>query len=238
MIVWIASYPRSGNFFLRTVLWESFGRVKSGTLYSQRLESYAAKKGYGFQVDSDSLARLSRSRECVFVKTHALPRADDDSPAIYLVRDGRDAVLSYARFAIATGASGFENRSVEEATEVLIRRRNQEIGGWSENVRSWTRRDAPTAIVRFEELIDDPIGTIQSAVASIGVSLPEPDEAPSSFTRLHEEEPVLFSKGKVGGWKYELPDRLQRLFWQVHGAEMLLMGYPPERLPFSDSAPA
>jgi hypothetical protein len=233
MIVWIASYPRSGNFFLRTVLWESFGRVKSGTLYSERLESFAAKRGYGFHVDSDLLARLTRSAEPAFVKTHALARPDDDSPAIYLVRDGRDAVLSYARFAIATGASGFENRSIEEATEILIRRRDQEIGGWSENVRSWTRRDAPTAIVRFEELIDDPIGTIQSAVASIGVSLPEPHQAPSSFTRLHEEEPVLYSRGKVGGWKSELPDQLQRLFWQLHGVEMLLMGYPPERLPVS-----
>jgi hypothetical protein len=161
------------------------------------------------------------------VRTHRLADRDDDSPAVYLVRDGRDAVVSYARFATETGAPGFEDRSIEEATEILIRRDDDEIGGWSANVRSWSRREAPTAIVRFEELIRDPVSTIRAATGSIGVSLAESDEAPSSFGRLQAEKPLIYPRGKVGAWKTELPDRLQRLFWKLHGAEMLLMGFRP-----------
>jgi hypothetical protein len=234
MIVWIASYPRSGNTFFRTVLWESFGRLKSGTIYSRRSEPLAARKGFGLEVDPEALDRLRRSPEPVFIKTHALARPDDDSPAVYLVRDGRDAVISYAKFAIATEAPGFANRSIEEAIEVLIHRRDDEIGNWSMNVRSWARREVPTAIVRFEELTGDPIATVRTATASIGVSLPEPGEAPSSFARLHEEDPFIYPAGRVGSWKSELPERLQRIFWRIHGAEMLLMGYPPGRLPVSE----
>lgn len=233
MIVWIASYPRSGNTFFRTVLWESFGRVRSGDLYPLD-ETPSRLTGHAFRVTADSLDRLRRQEDPVFVRTHRL--ADDDSPAIYLVRDGRDAVISYAQFATATEAPGFEDRSLEEAIEVLIRRHDDEIGDWSANVRSWTRRDAPTATVRFEELIADPVTAIQAAAAAIGVSLPDPGEAPSSFERLHQEDPVVYARGKVGAWRSELPDRLQRLFWRLHGAEMLLMGYPPERLPATEAA--
>ena len=33
-----------------------------------------------------------------FVKTHELPTENDNSPAIYLVRDGRDVLMSYAHY--------------------------------------------------------------------------------------------------------------------------------------------
>jgi hypothetical protein len=227
MIVWVASYPRSGNSFFRAVLWESFGQVKSGSVYSQRSESYASSKGFGFHVSPDSLDDLRAISEPVFVKTHRLADPGDDSPVVYLVRDGRDAVTSYARFAVLNGAPGFEDRTFEEATEALIARRDDEIGGWSANVRSWTRRDAPTAIVRFEELIEDPLATIRAGVESLGISLPETSGPPPSFDQLREEDPVLFPRGEVGAWKSEMPDRLLRLFWRLHGAEMLVMGYSP-----------
>jgi sulfotransferase family protein len=237
MIVWIASYPRSGNTFFRTVLWESFGRVRSGDIYPLG-EAPSRLTGLSYRVGPESLDRLRGGSDPVFVRTHRLADIDDDSPAVYLVRDGRDAVASYARFSVRSSAPGFEGRSFEDAAEALIWRRDDEIGGWSDNVRSWTRREAPTAIVQFEELIKDPIATIRAAVATVGVALPAPSEQPSSFARLHGENPLIYPRGQVGAWRSELPDRLQRMFWRLHGAEMLLMGYPPERLPVSDRQPA
>jgi Sulfotransferase domain len=178
-----------------------------------------------FRVDPESLDRLRAGSDPVFVRTHRLADIDDDSPAVYLVRDGRDAVASYARFSMRSSAPGFEDRSFEDAAEALIWRRDDDIGGWSDNVRSWTRREAPTAIVQFEELIKDPLATIRAAVATVGVSLPAPSEQPSSFARLHGENPLIYPSGQVGAWRSELPDRLQRMFWKLHGGEMLLMGY-------------
>jgi hypothetical protein len=231
MIVWLASYPRSGNSFLRTLLWENFGGVKSGSLYRRqnevRRQTYT--RGLSFHADSEARDELEALSEPVFVKTHGLAEAGGHSPALYLVRDGRDAVVSYARLAMADRAPGFESRTLVEATEVLIERDDEEIGGWSRNVRSWTRRDAPTAIVRFEELIADPLDTVRAAVQSLGISLPEASGSPRSFPALHEEDPLVYPRGRVGGWRSDMSDALEELFWRLHGAEMLVMGYRRER---------
>jgi hypothetical protein len=47
----------------------------------------------GAKIDVDA---ARSSQETLLVKTHDLP--DDDSPALYLVRDGRDALVSYAHY--------------------------------------------------------------------------------------------------------------------------------------------
>ena len=38
-MIWIASYPRSGNTFLRTILWHCFG-LKSASIYPQDLDMH------------------------------------------------------------------------------------------------------------------------------------------------------------------------------------------------------
>jgi hypothetical protein len=216
---------------MRSVLWEGFGGTHSGSIYPKELEQHPSVREFGFTVDPADLEPLRESDEVTFVKTHALT-PPDDSPAIYMVRDGRDAIASYARFAIEMGAEGFEGRSFEDAAEALIAERGGEFGGWSGNVRSWTRRDAPTAIVRFEELIADPIPVAGAALRRLGLRLAGSGE-PATFQDLHAIDPLMFQRGRVDGWRAELPDSLQRLFWRIHGAEMLLLGYPPQRLPVS-----
>ena len=47
------------------------------------------------------LEKLAAERHCYFVKTHELPREGDRRPAVYLLRDGRDALVSFAWFVLA-----------------------------------------------------------------------------------------------------------------------------------------
>lgn len=228
MIVWIASYPRSGNRFTRTVLRRSFSQTRIGNVYSQSSESRLGAPDNEISLDDASpelVEELRASDDPVFVKTHRLADAEDDSPGLYLVRDGRDAVTSYARFAIAEGSPGFANRSFEDAAETLISQNDREIGTWSMNVRAWTRRDAPTAIVRFEELIEDPVAALRHAAGLIGITLPEDAKPPPTFEQLKSGAPQLFRRGQVGGWKSEMSARLEQHFWSAHGAEMLVLGY-------------
>jgi hypothetical protein len=178
-----------------------------------------------FHDDPDAMVRARRSEQLVFVKTHRLPDPEDDSPALYLVRDGRDAIVSYARFAIAEGSSGFGDREFEDAAETLIRQRDAEMGDWSMNVRSWTMRAAPTVIVRFEELIHEPLGVMRAAASRLGTELRSDAEAPPDFEQLHSESPVLFRRGQVGAWRSELPAALEQTFWRLHGGQMLVLGY-------------
>src|SRR6476620_3314267 len=104
MLIWLASYPRSGNTFVRAVLNDVFG-IKARTLtgigddrvFSSRLgvvvavgPLQSATRGVDF------IDKARRSQEIYFLKTHE-PQLTDD-PAIYIVRDGRSAVVSYFNF--------------------------------------------------------------------------------------------------------------------------------------------
>lgn len=167
------------------------------------------------------LRQLGKS---VLVKTHETREAKTDEPAIYLVRDGRDAILSYAHFAIATQARGFESRSVEEAVRDLIKGRLG-VGAWSDHVDRWTRRSAPTTVIRFEDLIGDPAVTVRDTLSSLGISLPRPTGTAPTFSARHARNPTMFRRGYAGVWKAEMPPALEQLFWNRHGAQMKALGY-------------
>src|SRR5690242_8668498 len=101
-LVWIASYPRSGNTFLRIILQNVF-RLASYSLY--RLEgqnhhdpSAEALETAPFLPKNWRQLISSRNEEGkpVLIKTHGPP--DDDGAAIYLIRDGRAAIQSYYHY--------------------------------------------------------------------------------------------------------------------------------------------
>src|SRR3954464_8946304 len=98
MIVWLASYPRSGNTLLRQVIkkclglhsFESVGRLKHE--YDDRDPTWKEVCG-SLQNREDREAfypRATNSAETVLVKTHEPPL--DAQKAIYVVRDGRLAL--------------------------------------------------------------------------------------------------------------------------------------------------
>jgi len=220
MLVWVASFPRSGNNLCLMTLSEAFGATTGSVLDPDPLISRLS-----LDPDVDLRAAVRESSDRVFLKTHRLPGPNDGDPAIYLVRDGRDSLVSYAHFMQAQRHPRFESLSFEKALAKLIERKDHPYGSWSANVRSWTRREAPTKIVRFERLIEDPVGTMREAVTSLGMALPEQRGQLPTFDELHERNPKIFRRGKVGSWRSEFPARLEERFWELHGAEMLAMGY-------------
>src|ERR1700749_4593844 len=101
MITWLASYPRSGNTFFRILLKNLFG-FESHTVYSManarpEIEADIPRmiRIIGQPPSECSIEFLHRDSDNHFVKTHDLP-GEDTNPAIVLIRDGRDAVVSYA----------------------------------------------------------------------------------------------------------------------------------------------
>jgi sulfotransferase family protein len=220
MIVWVASFPRSGNNLCLLTLSKVFG-AQTGSVLNP--ESLVAR--LSLDPDEDLRAALRDLDETVFVKTHRVAAPGDDDPALYLVRDGRDSLVSYAHFMQARGESRFEELSFEETLAALIERDDHPYGSWSQNVRSWLDRDAPTEVLRFEELVEHPVRAVRTAMASLGVSLPASGGRLPSFEELHERNPLVFRRGKVGSWRSELPERLERRFWRLHGAEMESLGY-------------
>ena len=173
MIIWLASYPRSGNTFFRALLHRLFG-FQTHSVYPEAKSTEATPADIramqrlvgGEELERD-LGELESESRKYFIKTHDLPK-DDTAPAVVLVRDGRDALVSYTHFVLRTA------RGIEHATSDVFEATLEEIivashfGGWSANVNAWIERAGWDSVVRYEELIQDPVNIVVGALREIG----------------------------------------------------------------------
>ncbi|MCI4648061.1 glycosyltransferase [Phaeodactylibacter sp.] len=217
-MIWLASFPRSGNTFFRNILFEVYG-LESSTFH--REDNYPMDENYAAYP---------------FVKTHLLPDQLPEehraAPKVYLVRDGRDALVSLAHHRkdiIEPGTDFYTN--LLEATLALG---GSYFGGWSENVKQWTAE--ADVIIRYEDLIEDPLREVEKLRKVVDLPEPNRERLPtfeklkfgqpqygSGATFLAQEEEVAalaqknFRKGRAGAWKEEMPATLLPLVYELHG---------------------
>jgi hypothetical protein len=228
VIVWVASFPRSGNTFLRIVLHRLCG-VRTSTVYD--IDGVAERLGkdlIGFTDRPGGLSEMRAVDEPHFVKTHRQRDADvdEDDRAICLVRDGRDALVSWARQASEEDPSTYE----DEIRSKVLRVSTAGTGSWGTNVLSWLRPSAPHRVVlRYEDLIRDPHATVTPIIATVAPALGlRPEAAIPSLVELRGHDDLFFRRGRTGGHRDELPTELHELFWSRidNQAAMALLGYP------------
>ncbi len=215
-MIWLASYPRSGNTYFRILLKEVFG-FKSSEFHS--ISGKKINKKY---------------QSFPFVKTHLLPEElipkNSNSPAIYIVRDGRDSVVSLAHHTIDNKNSS--KSFYETLKEVIISAEGSYFGGWSKHVDKWTGK--ADLIIRFEDLIEKPMKTIEKIEQFL--PLPKPQKDPLYFQdvrskkytygrRRKKNREKFFRRGIVGSWKDEMPEDLHLLFLELHGETLLRNKY-------------
>jgi hypothetical protein len=223
VIIWLASYPRSGNTFFRVLLKHVYDiAVYEPYPFNPVHDAAPFKDIVGDAQLPFSLAEMGERDDLYIVKTHDMPT--DDHPAIYLVRDGRDALVSHARFVLDYDRPPDNPETYYGTVRRLIEA--SPFGGWGANVEAWTTRRESTVVVRFEELIAAPLHELRRAISAIGCELPEIRSTdPPAFAELHRKIPQFFRAGRVGAWREELPGNLHALFWHRHGDAMHKMGY-------------
>ena len=206
MITWLASYPRSGNTLYRMILYHVMG-IETYSIYNDHdLTGMGAAEAVGHRKMTQSIDAYRESDEMFYVKTHGPPI--DDSRAVYIVRDVRGAMISYAHY--LQDIDGFKG----DFETVLLRLiTGNRWGGWSNHVRQWLGR-SQTEMVRFEDLVKGEWAGVM--VATDGL----PD-----FAQLHARWPQFFRKGKAGSWRDEMPKNLEALCWHHHGKAMEWLGY-------------
>ncbi|MEO8301730.1 MAG: sulfotransferase domain-containing protein [Rhizomicrobium sp.] len=187
-LTWLASYPRSGNTLLRIVLKRCFGLASQSVYDDVEFSDATLRDVVGHEPVGDDPARfLQQAQEQhrhLYVKTHELPPADRH-PVIYVVRDGRAAVVSYLHFLREILKRNVTPRDVICGT----------VGtSWSRHVRAWTLPPRPgTLIVRYEDLAIGEAETLRKISAFIGV--PRRQAFDISFDRLHALAPDFFRSG-------------------------------------------
>jgi hypothetical protein len=214
MIVWVSSFPRSGNTFLRIVLHRLYG-IRASVVYDQ--DGVAERLGgelIGFEERAAGYAELRASQEVHFIKTHRRrdDLIDEQDPAICLVRDGRDALVSWARMNSESEPDRFE---IELRTMIDRSSDDPGTGSWGHNVLSWLQPSAPhRVLLRYDDLARDPHASVDRVLAGLLPGLrPLANVTLPTFDDLHQVDPVFFRRGHAGTHRDELSPALHDHFW-------------------------
>ncbi len=216
--MWLACYPRSGSSFLRLILKQVFG-LRSASLYEGEIARWEIAPGVadlvghyergarGTPVERNSTNALE------IVKTNEPPL--DDEPAIYLVRDGRSAIVSYYHYLN-------DIQGLPATLEELI---HGEIfpGFWADHYKAWVPLRRPrTLFLRYEELTRSPKEACNKIADFIG--RPPVSDLMLGFSDMHEKFPAYFRCGDDRKNIAEIEPH-QKLFNSIHGDVMRELGY-------------
>ncbi len=211
-IIWIASYPRSGNTLLRTVLWHCFG-LRSGSVYPDDFGGRKALEEYVGHIELGPDRRITfPDGGLPLVKTHEYPI--DDDPAIYVVRDGRAASVSLWEF---------YRRSM--SLEAVIRGQHR-FGTWSAHLAAWKPWERPdTLLLKYEDIMGDLAAVLDRIATFIG-------RDPVS-TRIPDRRTLATADGRwvrnESDWLSKIADEPLELCDEVNREMLHRMGYPPGR---------
>ena len=230
MIIWIDSYPRSGNTLYRMLLYHVAG-IKTYSAHGDPLFEGPVGEATGhitlpfapkaLRVKGHAKVKaLIDSPETYMVKTHA--RVKDlpfDAPVVYIVRDGRDTIVSFTHYQLQEGWG----KNGDDYARRLQRRVTKD-STWGPHVTEWLGR--AKAIVRYEDMLSDPVGAVRASLDALGLSVNVDSNARiPTFEELQGKSDWFFRRGQTGGYKDEMPEALQGIFWQRFGKAMEAAGY-------------
>ena len=218
MIIWLASYPRSGNTFLRIVLNKCFN-IKTYSVYGDKFDIASHKKtsdvvGHKQLPENFEIETARKSKKLYLIKTHGYIQTEDK--VIYLVRDGRESIASYLQY-----EKNFHERE-KSVKDIIIG--NVGFSSWADHIATWNplcRKN--TLLIKFENLIDDPVKHIDDISQFLDIK-PISDDIPT-FKQLNSINPKFFRSGKNDSWAslFSIDDII--LFWLRSYNQMKDMGY-------------
>ena len=183
MIIWLASYPKSGNTWIRSIicsmLYSHNGLFNFNLL--EKIKQFPSRKSFkDFTSDFQNINELKKfwilaqekinlDQKIKFCKTHHINCKIDNFSftdksntlaTIYIVRDPRNLV---------TSISNHFSKSLEESKNFLFTNKvigtkdsslnNNEIltplGSWSDHYNYWTNKNENLLVIRYEDLIYD-----------------------------------------------------------------------------------
>ena len=165
-IIWLASYPKSGNTWLRFFLYSYYFGIP--------LKSEEINRRIPDIHETSDLRKTSGGS--IFCKTHFLasnahPHFQNTAGIIYILRHPRDVLLSNLNYFYLTGHAGMD---AVEFAKAFIRHKGVPywksigMGSWRENVHSWLESGSPKHVIRYEELRSNPHEQFASLLGFLG----------------------------------------------------------------------
>jgi len=189
-----------------------------------------------------------KSYQAVFgriLKTHKLTLPNETAQkTVYLVRDGRDVMVSY--FFYKKYVAQHRQLNLKTSLRKLLKRRNDgefcrflrnHVPEWNFHVTTWIEKE-PDVIVKYEHLKENTVFALSDIFSQIGieVSLVIIEKAVQlfSFGKLAKRQPgqenrrSFFRKGVVGDWTNHFSPEDLRYFANEAKRTFSLIGYTLE----------
>ena len=201
-IIWLASYPKSGNTWLRAFLHNLLRNPEEGYDINRLSDFTVGESDLNWYRLQDSrpqeewtIEDVARMRpavhramtrahpDTVFVKTHCAVMEDHGVPtvtfeatagAIYVLRNPLDVAISYSHHL---------SQSLDTIIDYMAKPRartpqtddhvHEQLGSWSEHVESWTGRPSSGLhLVRYEDMLTKPNATFAGITRFLGLKPP------------------------------------------------------------------
>tara|TARA_B100000035_G_scaffold110935_1_gene94198 strand:- start:3063 stop:3914 length:852 start_codon:yes stop_codon:yes gene_type:complete len=194
-IVWIASYPKSGNTWIRSILANaifeesdirklgklipSFPFVNQSVHPTTKELSHIGELMQAFERTQDWIVSKSGNNHslvkthnaCGFIEGVKFPNDKCTAGSIYIVRDPRDVLVSLA---------AHNNTTFEETEKTMLdvnfciarpgRPMNREfVSSWEHHIKGWQNFAQAPLIVRYEDLINETKPTITRIFDYLGI---------------------------------------------------------------------
>jgi hypothetical protein len=156
-----------------------------------------------------------------FIKAHTSPKLLNDGPIIYIVRDGRDVMVSLAHYR-KNNHPHESHLSLEHLMEASIEFTDGN-GTWGEHVNS--ALELGLVPIRYDEMIKNPIQIVGDASKLVGQIINPNGHPLPDFSHFHAINPKFYRRGKVESYKDEMPESIQKKFMDRHGETMKKLGY-------------
>ena len=190
-LIWICSYPKSGNTWVRSIIFAALMGEVSLNNFGNLVPAFNASaivntandssNPLDREVSSWNKAQQITSREAStklqMFKTHnaaatvngvEFPNKKLTSKAVYIVRDPRDVAVSYARHC---------DIDINASIKALLDERNctfdigraDFLSSWGNHILSWQKKEFPVLVLRYEDLLSAPYLQIPRLLAFLNI---------------------------------------------------------------------
>lgn len=237
-VLFVAGLPKSGSTWLERML-ASYPGYREVLLPEASFAELAGQAGHLFELPPGCFHRLRGAlvlakMHCPGTPGNVAVLREAGIPCAILHRDPRDVAVSYVHYVGNTPwhQDHPELRGLDAAGALrfFLRRRLPEFAAW---MRSWRdHRDPETSLMlRYEEMLADPAGSLRRVLALFGLAAEE--ELLAGIVERHRFEAsrssgeggAFFRKGVAGDWRNHFDGALKEDFLASAGSLLVEFGY-------------
>ena len=195
MIIWIASYPKSGNTWLRALL-ASYYFTNEGSFslsLLDKIDAFPSDKFFKEYNDQFSKVedtskywlkeqeKINKKNKITFLKTHSaickingnsFTNKENSIGAIYIVRDPRNVITSVSNHYQISIEDAFQ--FMKDEKRGIINKKDgrylgfQAVWSWSINQKTWVENNLfPVLVIKYEDLLKETYNTLRKVIEFI-----------------------------------------------------------------------